>query len=228
MLKAFDLGAIEASTFNLFMDKFIGTSRIALLEPAGIIDYYGSWVEDKDLYPGCMFSNSGYQEPKVYTSNYTGKFYQSNFDDDNFDYWYGTKELGDSKPIRKWEPKWSTATKIKSPLDRDDVLDIQATAFWTKKTKAPYTGAAPLRKLPTGARISVTKRRLATYAPALDGELYYSTLFLKDYSRDPKRSTYNAMLYVKDIDMYYFVGTHRIDILKEVPSVRPADDHIAI
>jgi len=228
MLKAFDLGAIEASTFNLFMEKFIGTSRIALLEPAGVIDFYGSWVEDKDLYPGCMFSNSGYQEPKVVTSYYTGKSYQSNFNDDNFDYWYGTKEFGDSKPITKWEPKWSTASKIKSPLDRDDVLDIQATAFWSFKSKLPYTGSSVLLKLPTGARVSVTKKRLASYAPALDGDLYYSTRFMKDLSKDPKKHTLNALLYVKDGEAYYYIGTFMITMNKEVKIVRSADDAIAL
>jgi hypothetical protein len=46
------------------MEQLIGTSRIALLGANHEIVLYGSWVTKDASYPGCSFSNSGYETPK--------------------------------------------------------------------------------------------------------------------------------------------------------------------
>jgi len=218
MLKAFDLGAIEASTFNLFMEKFIGTSRIALLEPAGIIDYYGSWVEDETLYPGCSFSNSGYAEPKVieYKGGYRSPGY---FDDYDNDYWgmaNNTIVPPRVKPIEsvKWEPWTHKDTEHTTTVIDTDKNPPMWNAFWKKHAKVKLVNMKGIYKLPLGTRVVIKHTKSAmsktTYTPAIDGELYYKPQKLMNLTDKPNELTMDALVYVKENGNYYYIATYTI------------------
>jgi len=217
MLKAFDLGAIEAKTFNMFMDHFIGYSRIALLEPAGIIDYYGSWAVEDAEYPGCLFSNTGYKYVVPVVTNYGKSYMSRNINGDNTyyndDYWKAWDENYLKTPVKEptnWQPTLSASKPAIMKSTTAPATFPVWQAFWESHAKTAALYTKDLVKLPIGTTISSKRQKVLTmYAPQYDGDLYYRDVSVTMFP-SKKTQDIQTQIYVKQGDKFYLVGHYTI------------------
>lgn len=226
MFKAWKRGIFKVSHFDNFMFSLIGTSKIALLGKGNQVIRYGTWaVEDTD-FPGCNFSNTSYEKPKVITTYGKSSAWREGWSYDDYiddysdredtlfnkQYWKAYNAYYKKYPkahredfLTYWKnlqksetAQKETRSKKGTTIGRNEVLP-----FWETHSKHVFAGdCSHMKPLPEQSQVWVTAKEFITYNPSIDGEIYYwpmkrsSGIILREY------------LYVKEGSNLYFLGTY--------------------